>query len=1391
MDTTNISNVCIPMHLDAFVLSPPSCGTDLKSKIAPFTQPNYIALRLDGQFLRHDLLDHADFHLAQPATRNPRVANIGAVPPDNLKLHRLGVHLQWSLPKLYRTATASGRESTPTHEGRRDTSESQPDPSQPVFRKIPNRWLITRRLKNLQDAPPGFPEFQSWMVESDVVRNIKTIDPDVDLESDVSPFVSYKGDASDTTTLNAQTEVFLGQKFDLASWPGKGNREYLKPGLTLMSSSNPLFGDYALHNCNVLSMIDNFSYTRDDQDGNPTDEISTYLSKAHCDYFVIGWHHSADADPLNSPMDPEDVANLSTRLSDLFLKLSPEEAGETGKFKDAKDATRSLVHGAIYDVVYDFHDKPERILAEEGAQMFIHPSKKATTGPRDKTQEWIQDEKMEPLSVGTTPLDAMLAFLDAHKDDSDESSVFGPGASALSHNIIQLAQLLYAAADGYDARVQAQDLIAQQNFSRTEGGTNWTYARGDGGNRTGGANDGKPKIPSDNERQSLRELNEKQLQYDICARKLRALRWELFAEWFKFKTEFLPEVGKNEIFQFYREKVNPTLDEIVGTDPPRKASLGLLRFMRALREEIESLKEQVDCKESTKEPFQTRQDPTLCIAGLDSGWPTDVMETLQVRLDEELTDDTSQVGAIFGSSESPVPQHRGLRDTAAKILAECLKESNVKTENGLISLPRITGFQAWGNRNPFVPLFIEWEAMYYHIDKNTWDVQLRPSPVGHPHPQFRYCLGDKLLLSDPEKNSKNQKDRRTLSGRAVVLPQPRFSLQDIVIQVLDSKSPEIPEDLDTEALKKQMQQIKFISAPLSGLANHLLTRCEGAHVKPNVRVQGETVIPLAAADASEINMGIENLALVDSESTLTPYGSLMSFGVDEYPENPFKPVTHGQMLLTKLNIIDKFGQAICLPYSNRRRVRETVPPNAGIYPCLSENLTPDILKASPNATEGTLNTVYPTPPTTEGQWPLCQFMQLTPSINQDARINASFLIRDTISKNTYSPWRETTDYESPIWGWLVINYADNGLQFFLGDGTFYREIRKGGVQGTNVSAKWLPYDPPPMGLEPTDAGTHQLDGLLKMLSPEVDTDGSYLQAFFNMINGAVQNMPFPPSSYAGYANAIVGKPLALVNVGWSIELAEPPIKPQFDSLSKRPEDWKGLLERYTFELKIGDRERNYDGVVGFFHSSNSGSNSSEPQTDWDTLYTYFPPEKPHAKFKELKDEYPLVSPYYIHLDLESTPDITFAMNRKYFITSMLIDPYTPIHGYSPILPQKSISIAPWAIQSSMDKLHAFFHLGPLLHTVDVPPTYEEAAAKKEDGSVQCVRLPVSGQKGTWTWLQPYEQEGEAEDGTARPAQFAEMGVVEDLGAVKWEKAPYTFLEGYLQLMGRLEGNSKV
>jgi hypothetical protein len=133
------------------------------------------------------------------------------------------------------------------------------------------------------------------------------------------------------------------------------------------------------------------------------------------------------------------------------------------------------------------------------------------------------------------------------------------------------------------------------------------------------------------------------------------------------------------------------------------------------------------------------------------------------------------------------------------------------------------------------------------------------------------------------------------------------------------------------------------------------------------------------------------------------------------------------------------------------------------------------------------------------------------------------------------------------------------------------------------SPKWAPFAQPPQD-QTNIVSSQLLDLINKMVGPAGNTDTqNYLSAMWDMINAAITNMPFPPSQYSAYANAIVGKPLALINVGWSLELAEPVKKAQFalpvEKLPGGPgfgstpgvnPSEEDMMASYKFPVKIGD-----------------------------------------------------------------------------------------------------------------------------------------------------------------------------------------------------------------------------
>lgn len=212
---------------------------------------------------------------------------------------------------------------------------------------------------------------------------------------------------------------------------------------------------------------------------------------------------------------------------------------------------------------------------------------------------------------------------------------------------------------------------------------------------------------------------------------------------------------------------------------------------------------------------------------------------------------------------------------------------------------------------------------------------------------------------------------------------------------------------------------------------------------------------------------------------------------------------------------------------------------------------------------------------------------------------------------------------------------------------------------------------------------------------------AYLRSFWDMITQAVENMPYAPADYATYASAIVGKPLALVNVGFSLELATPPLQTQTTLPPSSPATAPDLLS-YKFPIKIGDADRPYDGVLGYFETDNTTTGS----TDWSKLFTYWPataaPKTGDPRVLIQPTTFPTLSPFFVEPDgalKNGSYSASLASNLS--IKTMILDPYTPLHIYSGILPITALQLPSWTVQQALQTMSKTLLPGPIhLH---IPP----------------------------------------------------------------------------------------
>ena len=127
----------------------------------------------------------------------------------------------------------------------------------------------------------------------------------------------------------------------------------------------------------------------------------------------------------------------------------------------------------------------------------------------------------------------------------------------------------------------------------------------------------------------------------------------------------------------------------------------------------------------------------------------------------------------------------------------------------------------------------------------------------------------------------------------LVLPQPSFSLAAKIDQLFSDTPPGMLQDYldeDQQAeLKANVRKLSYLSCPLSGLTEGLVTLSQGTHIKPDTREDGART---AIREWRAAGLTSENIGLIEGNSALTPYARSTKFTNEEY--SPFKPVTHGQ-----------------------------------------------------------------------------------------------------------------------------------------------------------------------------------------------------------------------------------------------------------------------------------------------------------------------------------------------------------------------------------------------------------------------------------------------------------------------------------------------------------------
>ena len=1126
-----------------------------------------------------------------------------------------------------------------------------------------------------------------------------------DVEVTTSPLID------DNYAASAQGQSYLGYLTNAFNWMGDVHPQSKRTvPLTVAKTANEYFADYQPQNSSVFSMFDDMTI----RIGND----KWQLCDAKVSYTIVGWHSDWSTDPLYPPVDGQ---SASDRIKACSLSLDLDGINNPTQFTDpSKDnqistlgGLKTFCHGSMFDVKFS----------------------QTTTGPTqhggyfDELKYPGDDIQAEfasshPLSVGTNDMDALFGWLRAQ--DGDQSA---------NHTaLMKLQSFVLDTNDDLDSQLQAQDLIATNNFIALSGGKQWHFATP--GKQASTANaDAAPAIPSSDDIDKLKTLNNYQALLDARVRERNSLKTQMFDLWWKC----LVDQGKSSTSLSIDQMKSARNDLRIRLDDNLyNADTGQTVVKEAIAVLSNDFQPNINPIQTiAASSFYIQQDPTIFIAGMSPKWPQNFNDDLKVRgWDQVQREDNEDLNMTKIESFYPYRLDHPTADAIFRILNE-----GYNLRQNLVYSPEAPLYyddqDRFDGNNGWFPLFIEWEVEYYHLPWEYWEFK----PCG-PESRYGYCIKEGIDLGAPSIST--AQDYRVLNGRTALLPQAASSLEATLRQVYSKINPdELDEMIDQNARDELLVAVRsfdYLSTPMQGFTDQLTTRMQGSHYTPlHYDATQKKMVPDGAAKTvgDMIGMTEDDFFDMDTAVTTTPFASLQNVPADTAKTNPFKPCMHGQLRFTKMNIVDKFGQIV-------NGIRTVVDPkgttsHTPLFPCLGESYSVQELSSQ----AGTANTVLPR---NDG---LNTFVQLPPSINQQARINAQYV------KSGSNGWGAIEEWENPVRGWLVIDYANTSIQIFSADGTFVREYSV--VTGT-VTARPFPAD--------VNVG-QSLNYLLLELLEQFGKDG-WLLRFFQNITRTIDATQSSPSHYAESTLSVLGRPLALVTFGFSLELAQPPLANQSTIPTTSSQGHQSVLN-YAFPTKVGDKDNVFDGLIGFF----GGDWAS---FDLSTFLSYHDPDP--AKQPGLLYH----TPFYV--DPSKRADYLDATDSYLNPLAAIVDPFTPVHVYSALLPIKQLAIPSWCISDGLGRIASFFKTGPTLLANDVPafdPNKEIAQdyrlgdpdMPKTNGTIPIPSVSMADYK----WLQPYWVNANG----AGKTKYNTMDIEQPSEKPLWQTPPYVVTEGYLQM----------
>lgn len=443
---------------------------------------------------------------------------------------------------------------------------------------------------------------------------------------------------------------------------------------------------------------------------------------------------------------------------------------------------------------------------------------------------------------------------------------------------------------------------------------------------------------------------------------------------------------------------------------------------------------------------------------------------------------------------------------------------------------------------PWNPLFLEWEVeLYPACDSGNL---LSSQRVYRPDfMTANYDLAENEVDLTPRTGQNGQiQVNHPYHGRSLLSPHAIPTLRK---QIDDFVAKQPPGDVFSQQLLKIANQLDqgppTLSQALSGFNDALL----GHKQTMQLPIADPLGFPEYQAFATTVNKAVQNFNRVAPQ-----------------PENDFNPIRSGFFQITRLRLVDTFGQFVDIE-------PDTV-------------FTTDAMKASEQSA----------------------LVWLPPRLVQPARLALRWLAaghgpgheneedRDDVEMNTHPA-------TSPICGWLLTNDLDGSVMVYNQQGHSV-----GSLQGVDSVVCWLPAVGTAVSTPVTNFPNPHLRRVVQYL---LSLSESAFQNFITALDTALANID--PESFAAHQDIalLMGRPLAVVRASVGLELMGLPAINQ-DWTTFRQDLHTGTREtdQFTtikFPIRLGEHRQLNDGLAGYWIEEAPDKLSS----------TFYAPQSTHAE----------------------------------------------------------------------------------------------------------------------------------------------------------------------------------